>query len=122
MDDKPASPTHDSSVGSSNSLVCFGDLQVAHEGDLVAVPAILELLEHQDGRVRLAAVEALGCPGQQGVRAERWEVDEDVGGGRSPNLGSLGKSKGVSCSLQMFLKFSYSYFLGRTEARYPRAT
>eukprot|EP00438_Fugacium_kawagutii_P026223 Skav209637 [mRNA] locus=scaffold2751:116609:122171:+ [translate_table: standard] len=33
---------------------------VAQEGDLVAVPAILELLEHQDGRVRLAAVEALG--------------------------------------------------------------
>ena len=37
--------------------------QVAHEGDLIAVPAILELLEHQDGRIRLAAVEALGCLG-----------------------------------------------------------
>ena len=34
--------------------------QVAQEGDLTAVPAILELLEHQDGRIRLAAVEALG--------------------------------------------------------------
>jgi hypothetical protein len=37
--------------------------KVAHEGDLIAVPAILELLEHQDGRIRLAAVEALGCLG-----------------------------------------------------------
>lgn len=42
------------------SAVLESLLKVAHEGDLIAVPAILELLEHQDGRIRLAAVEALG--------------------------------------------------------------
>ena len=38
--------------------------QVADRGDATAVPAILELLEHQDGRIRLTAVEALGWLGR----------------------------------------------------------
>ena len=40
-------------------------LKVAHQGDLTATSAILALVDHQDGRVRLAAVEALGRLGRR---------------------------------------------------------